>query len=77
MDTLPNDEKEQNTIFRASFHYLLKIVQGDVFNIIFSSISSSKVGFLDILKLKWPTIDLTSTASLNDTHHADLEPVET
>ena len=41
-------------------HHMPEVILGDVFKVIFGPSSSPKVEFFDILKSKWPTLNLSS-----------------
>ena len=41
-------------------HQMLEVILGDVFKVIFGPSSSQRVEFFDIVKSKWPTLNLSS-----------------
>ena len=54
-------------------HHMPEVILGDVFKVIFGPSSSPKVEFFDILKSKWPTLNLSS---INQSDLTNLGPLD-
>ena len=57
-------------------HHTLEVILGDAFKVIFGPTSTPMVNFLGILKLKWPTLNLSSITRIDDSHQVGMEPVK-
>ena len=63
-------------LWTSGRHHMLEVILEDVFKVIFGLGSSPKVDyFFDILKSKWPTLNL-SCLDLDKSDHTNLEPVD-
>ena len=54
---------------------MLEVILGDVFKVMLGPGSSPKVDFFDILKSKWPRLNLSSL-DLDKSDHTNLEPAD-
>ena len=54
-------------------YHMPEVILGDVFKVIFGPSSSPKVEFFDILKSKWPTLNLSS---INQSDLTNLGPLD-
>ena len=54
-------------------HHMPEVILGDVFKVILGASSSPKVEFFDILKSKWPTLNLSSINQFDLTNLGPLD----
>ena len=57
-------------------HHMLEVILGDAFKVTFGPTSSPMVNSFGILKLKWPTLNLSSITRIDDSHQVGMEPVK-